>query len=293
MTYDNQMSNAGEWLVGAVKKNPEGLLLLAAGAALLLRRGMSSPRPANRRPSQYPDAGSQRSGSRASSGSSQSDGGISDTISKAADSAREYASELRDNVGDKVGEYASAVKDYANDAGQTIADQSERLANRARSTAQGTIERVLEQQPLALAVLGFAAGALVAASAPATDIERRTLGSTGERLSDAAASAGKRINEAASAVGERLKEAADERGLNAEGLKNVARDVTGTFGDVLSGETGPGLGKSSASPAKSSESAPSSAASKANNPPTSFPQPRQAAQNTAGQQSTKPVKPPV
>ena len=151
----NQMSNAGEWLVGAVKKNPEGLLLLAAGAALLLRRGMSSPRPANRRPSQYPDAGSQRSGSRASSGSSQSDGGISDTISKAADSAREYASELRDNVGDKAGEYASAVKDYAKDAGHTIADQSERLANRARSTAQGTIERVLEQQPLALAVLGI------------------------------------------------------------------------------------------------------------------------------------------
>jgi hypothetical protein len=29
--------NAGEWLVEAAKKNPEGLLLLAAGACLLLR----------------------------------------------------------------------------------------------------------------------------------------------------------------------------------------------------------------------------------------------------------------
>lgn len=233
-----------------------------------------------------------RSGSHASAGRSQSDGGISDTISQVADSAREYASDLRDNVGDKVGEYASAVKDYAKDAGHTIADQSERLATRARSTAQGTIERVLEQQPLALAVLGFAAGALVAASAPATDIERRTLGPIGERLSDAAASAGKRINEAASAVGERLKEAADERGLNAEGLKNIARDVTGKFGDVLSGETGPGLGGSSASPAKSSGSAASSADGEANSLSSSSPQPRQAVQGMAGQQ-TKPVRPPV
>jgi len=295
MTYDNQMSNASEWLVGAAKKNPEGLLLLAAGAALLLRRGMSSPRPANRRPSQYPDAGSQRSGARAGSGSSQPDGGISDTISKAADSAREYASELRDNVGDKVGEYAAAVKDYATDAGQTIADQSERLARRARSTAQGTIERVLEQQPLAVAVLGFAAGALVAASAPPTDIERRTLGPAGERLSDAAASAGKRINEAASAVGERLKEAADEKGLNAEGLKNMARDVTGTFGDVLSGETGSDSGKSSSGAgtrnAPTSSSAPS--AGKANSPSASSnPQSRQPAQGTGGQHTTKPAKPP-
>ncbi len=275
------------------EKKSRGTALACRGAALLLRRGTSSPREVSRRPSQFSDAGRQRSGSPTTPpGISHDEGGLSDTISRAADSAREYASELRDNVGDKASEYASTVKDYAKDAGHTIVDQSERLANRARSTAQGTIEQVLEHQPLALAALGFAAGALVAASAPATDIERRTLGPAGERLSDAAASAGKRINEAASAAGERLKDAADERGLNAEGLKNIARDVTGTFGDVLSGETGSESGKSSAGPARSPGST-SSVTGKANNLPSSGPQPRQAAQGIAGQQTTNSVKPPV
>jgi len=32
-------TGAGEWIMGAVKRNPEGLLLLAAGVALLMRSG--------------------------------------------------------------------------------------------------------------------------------------------------------------------------------------------------------------------------------------------------------------
>ena len=39
-------AGAGDWIMGAVTRNPEGLLLLAAGAALLMRsgRGQSSRR---------------------------------------------------------------------------------------------------------------------------------------------------------------------------------------------------------------------------------------------------------
>jgi len=33
------LSENGEWILSAIKRNPEGLLLLAAGAALLLRTG--------------------------------------------------------------------------------------------------------------------------------------------------------------------------------------------------------------------------------------------------------------
>ena len=35
-------SQAGDWLAGTVRRNPEGLLLLAAGACLLLRGRTSS-----------------------------------------------------------------------------------------------------------------------------------------------------------------------------------------------------------------------------------------------------------
>ena len=37
------LSENGEWILSAIKRNPEGLLLLAAGAALLLRTGSRPP----------------------------------------------------------------------------------------------------------------------------------------------------------------------------------------------------------------------------------------------------------
>jgi hypothetical protein len=51
------------------------------------------------------------------------------------------------------------------------------------------------------------------------------------------------LSKAASAAGERLMSAAEERGVNAEGLKEVARDVAGSFEKSFSG-SGPNDGRS-------------------------------------------------
>jgi hypothetical protein len=87
-----------------------------------------------------------------------------------------------------------------------------------------------------VALVGAAAGAAVAAAFPATDLENRTLGPTGERLRDAAGKAGEQLKDAATKAGQRLAAAADERGLNTEGLKEVARDVGETFSSALEGK---------------------------------------------------------
>jgi hypothetical protein len=44
MTYQSGTGGAGmsDWLLGSVRKNPEGLLLLAAGAVLLMRKSTPS-----------------------------------------------------------------------------------------------------------------------------------------------------------------------------------------------------------------------------------------------------------
>jgi len=117
---------------------------------------------------------------------------------------------------------------------------------------QGTISRVLQEQPLALAVVGLAAGAAVAAALPTTAAERRTLGQAGERISEAAESLGQNFTQAASKAGEKLMSAAEERGLNADGLKEVASDVAGTFGSALSGDQTSRTGQSSGSGSQSS-----------------------------------------
>jgi hypothetical protein len=234
MTYQSHTnaSGTGDWLIGAVKKNPEGLLLLAAGCALLLRHsgGWSA------RSGQSTTRDSRSSGYEHQGGARQNETGVSDSISRAADSAREYVSDVGKTVGEKASNYAAAVSDYAGEAGRTVVDQSERLAKQTQTTIQDTINRVLKEQPLAIAVLGLAAGAAVAAVLPSTDAERRTLGPAGEKLSEAAATVGENLSEAASKAGERLVDAAEERGINSKGLKEVATDVAGVFGSTLRGE---------------------------------------------------------
>jgi hypothetical protein len=259
MTDSSSSSFGADWLIGAVKKNPEGLLLLAAGCALLLRGGTTPTRP--QRADTYRGARDNREGQWDGSGynarggrAGDHDGGLSGRVSRAADDAREYASEMgktvsetagqyasavgdttgryASKVSDTAGRYASSVSDYADDARAAVVEQSGRLAQQA----QGTVERIVREQPLAVAFAGLAAGAAVAAAFPATSIERRTLGPAGERLSEAAESAREKLGEATSAAGERLKDVAEQRGLNAEGLKNAARDVAGAFQESFAGE---------------------------------------------------------
>ena len=128
------------------------------------------------------------------------------------------------------------VSGYADDVARTAAEQTGRFAQQAKSGIGDTISRVVQEQPLTVALVGAAAGAAVAAAFPATDLENRTLGPTGERLRDAAGRAGEQLKDAATKAGHRLAAAADERGLNTEGLKEVARDVGETFSSALEGE---------------------------------------------------------
>jgi hypothetical protein len=250
MTYHSHRDAQGtvDRIMGAVKSNPEGLLLLAAGCALMLRSGaFGRSAPAHER------LGSTGTGRQPTSQNyaRQTDAGISETISQAADSARDYAADVSKTVSDKASTYASAVGDYADDAWR----QSERFVGQARNTVQSSINRVVQERPLAVAVVGLAAGAAVAAAFPATAVERRTLGVAGERLTDAAASAGQQLSQAASKAGEILMDAADQRGLNTEGLKDVASDVAGAFGSAITGEKG-GSGQSAPSSSRAAQSLP-------------------------------------
>jgi len=237
--YSNSPSfGSADWLMSAVKKNPEGLLLLAAGCALLLRSGRASAQDSRYVSGQY----QRYPGIQAGYDDNDQDWKMREGMSRAADAAREYASDVgktlsdtAENVGKTLSEttdrYVSAAGDYADEARRAIVDQSGRMVEQAQST----VERIVREQPLAVAIAGLAAGAAVAAVFPATRFEREILGPAGERLSEAVSDAGERLSDAASAAGERLMTVAEEKGLNKEGLKEVARDVAGSveksFGD--------------------------------------------------------------
>jgi hypothetical protein len=253
-------SQAGDWLAGAARRNPEALLLLAAGCCLLMRsRGSSSSRAAS--PGRYGgmEQGHQSVSDRLSSGAGRTASNVRDGLSRAADGATDYASEIKDRVSETASAYADSISEFAQEAGRSVSERSTRLGRQAQSTLQGSMERVLRDQPLAVAVAGLAAGAAVAALFPSTEIEGRTLGGAREALTDAAGKAGEMVMDAAGKAKERLQAAAEERGLSSQGLQGLASEVAETFTGAVAGKSGgrdspPMVPKSSASGAAASQS---------------------------------------
>jgi hypothetical protein len=80
---------------------------------------------------------------------------------------------------------------------------------------------MMQQQPVAVALVGLAAGPAVAAALPTTIPERRVLGPARQRLSEAAETAGEKISNAGLEAGERLIRGVAERAVGT-GLHHAA-----------------------------------------------------------------------
>jgi hypothetical protein len=216
-TSTGSSASSGAWLFDIARRQPEALLLMAAGCALLMRGGNGKGGRRSYARGDFDVLESER-GSRHASGQ-----GIGQRLSQSAQSAAEYASDMGGRVADTASAYAESVSDLATDAGRSISEGSERLARQAQSTFQSGMDRLLRDQPLAVAAIGLAAGAAVAAAFPSTDIESRTLGGAREALGDAMEKAEGAMVDAAGKAGERLKSMA------AEGLVGLAGQAASAF----------------------------------------------------------------
>jgi hypothetical protein len=224
--YTDTYGQAGDWLIGTAKRNPEALLVLAAGCALLLRNAGSSPARASSK-WQYDEYYGERRERPEPERSWRED------LSRTAETAKDYASDVTERVSDTASSYASAASRYAEEGRRTMSAQASRFKNQAQSTA-GQLWR---EQPLAVALFGLAAGAALAALLPSTEVEEQALGQARDAVGDAAGRAGENLKAAVSEAGERLKQSAAERGLSPEGLKEMARDTAQTFTSKASGES--------------------------------------------------------
>jgi len=237
-------TQAGDWLLGTARRNPEALLLVAAGCCLLMRGASSSSRNTARvRNSEYQQnrdiyqTGSSyqhQQGTESQFAPRKVVSQAGEAVSRATDTAGEYVSNVKQRVTEAAGSYADTVSRYTQDAGRSLYEQS----RQAQSTVQETISRVVREQPLAVAAVGLAAGAAIAAIFPSTRIESRTFSGAREALSEAASKAGENLMGAATQAGERLVSAASQRGLSSEGLKNMAGEVAETFSNAMTGDAG-------------------------------------------------------
>jgi gas vesicle protein len=234
MNRDSAMSNSSDWLIRSVKQNPEGLLLLAAGVALLMRTASSPSAPAWGRSDTMNDIN--RAAGRATDQMSGMASDMANQASGMASQARDKVAEFASAASNRVSDFASSASDRAARTAQTVNEQTARMARQTSAKAQDLGSRVLSEQPLVVAVAGLAAGAALAAAFPATQLEKQTLGPIGDQVGDAAQRVGDQLKQATAAAGETLKNAAQERGLNKEGLKDVAQEAANAFSDRMSGK---------------------------------------------------------
>jgi hypothetical protein len=267
MTNRSNMSDAIDGIFNAAKSHPEGLLLLAAGVALMMRSGKS------RQPQTQMSSQGRAQAAGVGAGQSRRRDSLASTAGEYVSEAGEYLSDATEKVSAAAGRYAGAASDYASSAGKSAAQQTTRLAQQAQSTFQSSLGRVLKEQPLAVGIAGIAAGAALAAVFPATDMEKQAFGPAAEAVADVASQAGQQLKEAATKVGDTLKAEADDRGLNTDGLKEVAKEAAAAFTTTLSGRgeakpgsTSPSSSSSSPSSSSSSSSPSSTSPSKGNNP---------------------------
>lgn len=188
-----------DWLSTSVRERPEAFLLMAAGLALMMtntRVGLGDLWSSKRGPSMGAGSGRRRFSSSSSSPS------MTSRVSGGLDELREAA-----------GDYTQRAREYVSETSENITQQSSEIYDKARSTVQENIDWMLKEQPLVLGAIGLAAGAVIGAMLPETEMENRTLGSARDELAETA------------------KNMAQER---VEALKSMAGDVGEKVGQVMS-----------------------------------------------------------
>lgn len=167
-----------DFVSDTMRHRPEALLLMAAGAALMLTRGRGFGLS-----ELWSGAGSRNDAAQ----------GIGERIHAAADSATHVASDMRGRVGEQVDDLRETVSDYAERAAHGAQEKREALTRRtgaaierARSRMQDNIDYMLREQPLALGAVSLLAGIAIGAALPRTAIEADVAGLAREPLREGA-----------------------------------------------------------------------------------------------------------
>lgn len=213
--------NGGEFfgnLGNTLKANPVPTVLTSVGLIWLMVGQNRTPAPASHSHSagigeRLGGVGSRLQGAR------QQVGG-------AAGSLHDKASEVKHGIADGLSHTGRRLSSGMHDASDALHWQSQNL--------KGGLQHMLHEQPLALAAMGVALGAVVGAALPATRTENRLLGETSDRLTGKAREMAAAGVEQTRAMGRDLLDEAKASAAPAD--RSGSRTVPP--GDNLSGELG-------------------------------------------------------
>ena len=104
---------------------------------------------------------------------------VTDMTDKVAGAVSETAGQLRDKAGDQVDQARRLVHD-----GQDAAQHLEQDATRLAADTRQAVSKLLEEQPILVAAIGTALGAIFGAVLPVSQAERTVLGKMGAEAID-------------------------------------------------------------------------------------------------------------
>jgi ElaB/YqjD/DUF883 family membrane-anchored ribosome-binding protein len=153
---------------------------------------------------------------------------IGSAVGSATETVSERAGELREQARDRAGDLAERAEELGSGARERARDLGHRAQEQTRR-ARGGVERLMKENPLAvaagIAAIGLAAGLLV----PESERERRTLGPVRDDLADRAQTTASRIKDAAVEAGQEVKDAVQEEiKFRAPELKSTLSDAAQT-----------------------------------------------------------------
>ena len=170
-------------------------------------------------------------------------GSVSDTVSGAAQQVREGAHDVRSKVSGAVDQMkqtargvGETVQDYSASVSGHVADAADRTRQQATSAARqvkNTATSLINEQPLLVAAVGLAIGAIIAAALPSTDVEDEFMGEASdavkETVGEVASEQYDKAKAVATSVAQHAMTAAENEGLTASGAADMAR----TLGDKV------------------------------------------------------------
>jgi len=134
---------------------------------------------------------------------------IGSAVGSATETVSERAGELREQARDRAGDLAERAEELGSGARERARDLGHRAQEQTRR-ARGGVERLMKDNPLAVAAgivaIGLAAGLLI----PETERERRSLGPVRDDLAERAQTTASRIKDAAVEAGQEVKDAVQE-----------------------------------------------------------------------------------
>jgi ElaB/YqjD/DUF883 family membrane-anchored ribosome-binding protein len=169
-------------------------------------------------------------------------GEVGHTVRESVSSAASAVGERASDLGAQAGEVTQRARERVGELGVGVRQRARDLGSTARyrgRQARGGMERLVEENPLAVAagvaVLGLACGLLV----PETEREQRFMGPVRDDLVNRAQDTARRVKDAAVEAGQELRESVrEEVSERAPEVKAVVKDAVQSVGQQVKDKAG-------------------------------------------------------